>query len=268
MSQLTVLLATPDLPPPVQARVHQLLRDQRRRTPELIDQTLTEQPAPWVHLSHELLTVVVDWMRTPTWHESHAYLREHPELLDADTDAALDELALTGSPEVVEEHRRLLTAARSDGPEAAYRAHLLGEDLRAWIQTSTWQESRRFLDDHPHLIADDVPEILAAGVGAGAGAGQQPSPQVRVHLALLTLIRSDGPDPAYGYLADRPRLDAGVHAALAERSGPRLWACAVLEEPRRVRDCLETDTHRSGRLDSYRPRVGGRQLTTTPRKRG
>src|SRR5579859_3834602 len=71
-----------------------------------------------------LLTAVIDFIRTPTWQASQRFLEGHPELLQPEIDAMLQELATQqeheGASQSIEAHRLLLARCREVGVDAAF----------------------------------------------------------------------------------------------------------------------------------------------------
>lgn len=66
----------------------------------------------------------IDWMRTPNWETSHAYLGEHPELVSAEGERVLDQLhdiqEDEGARQEIRRHQRLLRYCRELGLDAGY----------------------------------------------------------------------------------------------------------------------------------------------------
>jgi hypothetical protein len=76
----------------------------------------------------DLADLLIEWVRTPDWAESRAYLQEHgSELLSDEAEMAL-QLLIRGNPGAKElpEHMALLKACREKGIDAAYEAFLAG----------------------------------------------------------------------------------------------------------------------------------------------
>src|SRR5205807_7678957 len=101
--------------------------------------------------------------------------------------------------------------ARSEGIDVAYapitespRREELINLVVAWMETSTWDDSRTFLTEHaPELLSDDAEGILSVLV--------EENPDVYdllAHLGLLGLVRSDGIDAAYAFIEDLGGLPA------------------------------------------------------------
>src|SRR5579859_5545853 len=78
-----------------------------------------------------LLTVVIDFIRAPTWGASQRFLEEHPELLQPEIDAMLQELATQQEQESasqsIEKHRLLLARCREVGIDAAFAELRIGQ---------------------------------------------------------------------------------------------------------------------------------------------
>jgi hypothetical protein len=226
---LATILTAFELPRPVELEARALLREHWRQDPPTVKtawSAVTEAAMPeWVQLTDDDIRVVIDWINTTTWAESRDYLNEHTDRMTAaTTDSVLDEIALKAPTEVIEQHRALLAAARSQGADAAYRRFLLTDTLREWLVTPDWQSSRAFLLSHTGLLDQDVPSLLA-DFGGGTL-----DPSIAIHHALLTLaVGQAGPEDAYRCLADQSQLDASLSQALAARDTGRLQALATLE---------------------------------------
>jgi hypothetical protein len=88
----------------------------------------------------------------------------------------------------------------------------------------TSDASRAFIENHPELLGENVPALLA-GL-----AREDPDPATRIHQALLTLARSPaGVNGAYHSLRDAASLRASATAAIAARNTGDLQACALIE---------------------------------------
>jgi hypothetical protein len=167
---------------------------------------------------------VIDWINTSTWAESCEHFGEHSgQLLAGTTPTVLDELALTASDDLIGQHRGLLNAVREHGPDAAYQPLLADDTLREWIAAPSWDASRGFLHDHPELLDEEIPGLLAELT-------EDPDPEITVHQALLTLASTPaGIDGAYQSLEDAQSLQDMASAAIAARDTGRLQACADIE---------------------------------------
>jgi len=225
---LVRVLITPGVPGPVEADARRLLRGHWRQRPDTAQeawQCLSTVPMPgWIHLTDDHINTVIGWINTGTWAESQRYFRDHSSQLLADAaPTVLGELALTASEDLIRQHRDLLEAVREHGLDAAYRPLLASETLREWITAPSWEASRAFLHDHPELLDEEIPGLLA-------NLTKDPEPALIVHQALLTLARTPaGVDGAYESLEDTQSLQDMASAAITARDTGRLRACAEIE---------------------------------------
>jgi hypothetical protein len=225
---LLMAVATSTVDGAATASARQALRGLRDQTPDQVDQWWTDQtgkPTPaWLLLPTTHIRAVIGWLNTPTWPSSHDHLTAHAgTLLGADTDTALDELALDQNPALIDQHRAILAAARQGGIDTAYRPLLLHDLIGAWLDTPDWDTSRTFIDDHPDLLTDEAAELVDQLIGQRATAA------LALHHALLTLIQHDGTVTSYQYLTDRTAVDHGLDRALTAPSHPALRALAIIE---------------------------------------
>ena len=163
---LVTVMTTPGVPGPIEANARQLLRIQWRQHPQIVEaawQLASTRPVPgWMHLTDDHIDTVIGWIDSGTWAESRLYFGDHSgQLLSDTTTGVLDELSLRAPEDVIGQHRGLVNAIREHGPDAAYRPLLTRETLREWIAEPSWEASRTFLDDHPELLDEGVPGLLA-----------------------------------------------------------------------------------------------------------
>jgi tetratricopeptide (TPR) repeat protein len=168
----------------------------------------------------------VDWIQTPTWEESEAFLTSHrDQLLSADGQATLAALA-SANPgnETIDLHVNLLNVAQRDGVATAYsqlRAELaaagLPEVLHDWLACAPdWPASAAYLAQHPTELTD--PAVLAVLVDA---CDRKPDdPRLWLHRGLLLM----GDGVAAGYAA----LDAGGREPA--RRAEELLAAGALDQ--------------------------------------
>jgi len=211
---LVKVLRTPGVSGPVEADARRLLRGQWRQLPNAVEeawQSPSTLPVPdWMHLPDDHMNTVINWINTATWAESRGYFHEHSgTLLAGTTPTVLGELSLTASENLISQHRDLLDAVREHGLDAAYRPLLAGEILREWIAAPSWDTSRAFLHDHPDLLNEETPGLLA-------NLTKDPDPAITVHQALLALARTpSGVDKAYQSLDNARSLQDMASAALS-----------------------------------------------------
>ncbi|MFG1723198.1 hypothetical protein ACGFII_31725, partial [Micromonospora chalcea] len=223
VTHLVDIVQADDVSPPILGRTRELLRRVYHRTPDLVQQAYPDHP-DWLLITDQSRQLVIRWLTTATWKDSRDYLQLHPELLTDVVGPVLDELALLGNDELIELHRTILRTAGDTNIDAAYRRLILGETIREWMSTSTWEDSQTFLTAHPQIIEEiDAQEILQGLVRSEADAA------VLVHSAIATLAQTIGVPEAYRCLSDHQHLDTQVRAALEARSAPLLQACAWLE---------------------------------------
>ena len=163
----------------------------------------------WLTFSDERTQVLGTWIRTATWAESKAYLSEHPELLDEQTDGALNELQLVNPDNsTLDLHVRIIAVARQLGLDSAYNSIVVREAIRAWIGTRTWTESAAYLRDHEaELLSEAAREALR-----NTAAEDDSKPDYALHWALQDLAVLGRVDEGYAYLMLDP---AGRGATLA-----------------------------------------------------
>ena len=222
------LLQTETPAPSVVFRAHAMLREQYRSDPEQVEnawRALHDDPPPkWLQLSERLITETAAWINTESWTESRDHLKTHTELLTSpDTDAVLDEFALLAPQPLIDQHRKLLQAAKEHGIDNAYRPFLLFELLHAWLAADDWETSRIFLTEHPELLDPEALHLLD-------GSDNESSPRAVVHRALLMLISAtEDIETSYRALTERQHLDRLLNQMLTAQNSTGLTACALLE---------------------------------------
>jgi hypothetical protein len=225
---LVKVLIMPGAPGPVEADARRLLRAHWCQHPEAVErawQSLAAVPMPdWMDLTDDDINTVIGWITTGTWAESRQYFGDRSDrLLAHTTPTVLDELALTASESLITQHRRLLDVIREKGLDGAYQPLLLIDTLREWMAAPSWDASRVFLHDHPELLHEDIPSLLANPT-------KDADPEITIHQALLTLAQTrEGVDLAYQILQDVQCLQAAAREATAAQDIRRLQACANIE---------------------------------------
>ncbi|HEX3426642.1 MAG TPA: hypothetical protein VHT30_10960 [Acidimicrobiales bacterium] len=170
----------------------------------------------------EIETLVRAWLDVGSWGESRTFLTDHAgDLLSDEAAATLQRLAAEHpEQEVLTLHEELLEAARVGGIEAAFdaidesvRRFALAERLVAWATTESWDKARQFYDDEAVVLGTDEAEsVLEELVDDNPGQSD-----LLAHQGLLTLIRLDGADAAFGLLEDPENLgDVVISAANRE----------------------------------------------------
>ena len=204
-----------------------------QQRPELADRLSSVLPV-WALSTpdDDVVSLCNDWLGSGSWSQQELFLTEHLDRLrDPNTRADLRTLCFQ-QPEArglallerllddIDEHgvEQVLTQARHD--------FTLGEELRDWLETSTWRESERFLVDHRHLLTDNDALSSLASFGDGA--------LVQQHLGLLMLSASVGIDTAYAARADAETAVNVGNELIEKRSWPAvvalLWAAPGLAE--------------------------------------
>lgn len=185
----------------------------------------------------EVETLVRAWLEVGSWGESRTFLTDHAgALLSEEADAIVHRLAAEHpEQEVLTLHEELLEAARVGGIETAFaaiddsvRRFAVAERLVAWASTESWDKARQFYDAEAGVLGTDEAEsVLEELVDDNPGQSD-----LLAHQGLLTLIRLDGPDAAFGLLEDPEKLgDVVISAANREdreRAIPRARLLAGL----------------------------------------
>jgi tetratricopeptide (TPR) repeat protein len=80
----------------------------------------------------ELAERLIEWVQTPTWADSRAFLEAHPKLLTEEAEKVLDHLCTIqedeGARRSLEEHLTLLRQSRAEGPAAAFAGRIGDEE--------------------------------------------------------------------------------------------------------------------------------------------
>jgi hypothetical protein len=211
----------PTTNPELTAQLRAKARSVRERDPERFDARWSQaagQPPAWLLLDDDTLRAAADWITTPTWSESRAFLTANADRLLSDHGkTALAELALaSGGDPIVTEHERILQAAREHGIDEVYRPLLVLDTIDAWLEIEDLDDSQRFLiDHHDDLTTPDAAENLA-------------EQNALVHYALATLARDGPADRAYELLQAPDELPVALAAARREGAPEQLHAIALL----------------------------------------
>jgi hypothetical protein len=191
----------------------------------LLEQTWrqrTTDPLPtWLSLSDETLNLVAAWINTSTWQESQDFWTRHADRLSReDASTALAEFALIAP--VAEQHQRLRQRILSEGPDPVFRDLILRDRLTEWLQCENWEDSQRFLEENPDLLADDSAEALLATITPY-------TPEIASHAALLHMSRMEGTSTAYRRVQDREALQQYVLNAIAGGDAEALSHASAIE---------------------------------------
>lgn len=183
----------------------------------------------------ELLELLARAMDSGSGAESAEILREHPELLWAETDDAVDALIATARSHrnidmvaklekvksFTAQSRALRRASDADpgssriGPEEAAILPVMFEFYRA----DSWAESRRIVEDHPELLGDAADRLIARMVRAAElqddGAAAE---SVGTYRKVLRRAREVGVPQAFDEVGrgDEPASVAEIMAMLRE----------------------------------------------------
>ena len=131
------ILATPEVPGPVEADARQLLRSHWRQNKQSVQhgwRAASSAALPdWIKLTDDDFDTVIEWSNASTLVESRGYFRSHADqLLAPATTAVLSELALTNPADLIDQYRTLLITIRERGLDAAYRTTQITNNLVPW----------------------------------------------------------------------------------------------------------------------------------------
>jgi hypothetical protein len=156
------ILATPEVPGPVEADARHLLRGHWRRHKQSVQrawQAVSSAPMPdWIQLTEHHFDIVIEWSNASTLAESRGYFQSHADqLLAPTTTAVLSELALTNTADLIDQYRALLIAVRERGLDAAYRTlPSITKTLEPWplypTQTTPRRTSTSFSENVPSML--------------------------------------------------------------------------------------------------------------------
>ncbi|MGH8905275.1 MAG: CHAT domain-containing protein [Egibacteraceae bacterium] len=185
----------------------------------------------------DVLELLFELMEASSWEVSAQLLREHPELLQGDTDQALDHLITTtkthGHLDIAARLEQLrvflrtreLRAASSDEERHEHEPRHLAllQILYEFIQADSWNESQRIVEEHAELLSDTVDEPMSSLVTAAELEGDREAVEMfRVHRDLLRRCREIGTTSAFQEIrrhrddASGDDLDAALAAAVEE----------------------------------------------------
>ncbi|MFF7788733.1 tetratricopeptide repeat protein, partial [Streptomyces sp. NPDC007991] len=196
-------------------------RDSRAFLEQLWQQE-TDTPAPeWLSLSEDSLNLVVEWVNTPTWKDSRSFWSHHADALGADeTATALAEFALVWP--VAEQHQRIRELVLSEGMDAVFPALILRDTLSGWLECESWDDSKRFFQEHSELLLDESAENTLTET-------DDVTADIAVHAALLRIARTEGIDTAFQCVQDRGALQRHVLHALNDGDAQALAYAAAVE---------------------------------------
>jgi tetratricopeptide (TPR) repeat protein len=214
------------------------LEEKLRQRPDLREKLEALQQAALLN-EMDLADQLIEWVQTPTWSDSQAYLENHLELLADEAEQVLVRLSEVqddeGARRTLVEHLALLRRCRSEGIEAAFAEKTSGElppELRRAVEAlgpelgqqlleiiervSSQEEFEAELEKHPQLR-----EALASASG-GPGLGDVPPDIAPILQELARLAgRADMPRRIELCRQALRRVDRGIN--------PRLWATLQVE---------------------------------------
>ncbi|GAA4291406.1 hypothetical protein GCM10023086_00090 [Streptomyces venetus] len=193
-----------------------------RESLEQLWQQETDTPTPdWLSLSEDTLNLVVEWVNTPTWTDSRTFWSRHADALGADEAAtALAELALVWP--VAEQHQHIRELVLSEGMDAVFAALILRDTLYGWLACESWDDSKRFFQEHSELLLDESAENTLTGT-------DDVTPGIAVHAALLRIARTEDIDTAFQCVQQRDVLQRHVLRALNDSDAQALAYAAAVE---------------------------------------
>jgi hypothetical protein len=169
-------------------------------------------PPGWLAIDAALLALAGGWIATASYEEERDHLSAHPELLDSDADAAVDEALLAVGEEEASRYSALRAAARADGAHAAYEPLLLGLLAHRFIGAD--------VDAQRALLAERRAELLhnraRAAVDDAAADGNAPA----VFAAALLDLAARGDEGVVFDAIDEPPRRPELLLALAQRAEP------------------------------------------------
>ncbi|GGY52287.1 tetratricopeptide repeat protein [Streptomyces djakartensis] len=199
-----------------------------------------DAPAPdWLSLSEDVLKLVVEWVNAPSWTASRTFWARHADALGADEAAtALAEFALVWP--VAEQHQRIRELVLSEGVDAVFPALILRDTLSGWLACESWDDSKRFFQEHSELLLEESAENTLTGT-------DDVTPGIAVHAALLRIARTEDIDTAFQCVQHRDALQRHVLSAL-DNGDARALAYAAAVEGLVFDDELSSATHHQAAL--------------------
>ncbi|WP_343242962.1 tetratricopeptide repeat protein [Streptomyces sp. SID12501] len=183
-------------------------------------ETGTPTPA-WLSLSDETLDLVEAWMSTRTWADSQEFWSANIDALASeDASTALAEFALVAP--VADQHRAILDAIRSEGAAGVYHTLILRDQLTAWMDTETWEDSKRVFHENSELFLDESAEQTLMDADPLTS-------DAALHAAILYIARNNDIDTAFQCVEDRSALQQHVLNAIREGNAEALWYAAAIE---------------------------------------
>jgi tetratricopeptide (TPR) repeat protein len=147
-----------------------------------IDAGQPELP-PWLVVDLNLLEVAESWLSTETYTAERDWLSNHPELLDPDSDAAVEEALLNVDMTAADRYREMRDAAQASGVENAYRPTLTRALVATFVNADPGDKRTLLAERADELLSDDVAVLLAEA--------ENDDITVKVARCLIDLSRSD-----------------------------------------------------------------------------
>jgi hypothetical protein len=128
---------------------------------------------------------------------------------DEEREAALQEMA-RAAEEALEELRREDPEAYRQLEEAAQVTPLLNT-LQEFVQSHTWADSRRVLEENPELLGDEADDVLERLIAAAREQGEEDTERILAeHLDLLRCCREVGIEQAFAEKLPSPARGRGA----------------------------------------------------------
>ncbi|MFD5238120.1 hypothetical protein ACFWJ2_08175, partial [Streptomyces tendae] len=180
-------------------------------------------------LPDDVLELLGSWGRTGDWPSTEAFLHAHAHRLrQPDFRSGLD-LAAVLFPEspAIDSLTHVLDQVDAEGLDTVLSRgrhdHEVRRTLTDWVATSTWTQSKEFLDEHAGTLS--TPEVRALLAGSDTQGARQ-------HLAILQLTEALSSDRIYEIVTDPDIATEHAFAALDVADVPLmrriLAACPAL----------------------------------------
>jgi hypothetical protein len=177
-----------------------------------------EIPA-WLILDPDFLEFVAEWVVTPTYSAACSFAKEHAaELLDGQTDLALDELNLrVGDITATTDEQSVLAEARERGFEEAYGPYLARELVQDYLDNDLNTQTQ-YIRDHQSELLDNENFIEALNQ-----LFDENDPRHRSGIALVELAKGRLLEEALPALSDHTQFAVlATQAALGSDPDPVL----------------------------------------------
>ncbi len=198
-----------------------------RQVATRLDDQVGDELPPWAiaPLETSQADLISEWATTTTWTEEATLLRQRqPDILSSAFPGTLELLEdLYPAHPGLARIRSRLDLIISEGFDQALAsldsADQVSRLVSDWITTKTWEDSRRYLDDHrAGLHRREALELLAS---------QADSAEARRHLGILHLDQALGPDATYTVVTDPTAGETHIDQAIRPGSTGLLQATAM-----------------------------------------